>query len=99
MIRHTKHSLERCIYKYNLDPEVVLAAVNKVEDIIREYRTFEVKVILRRYKYRVYPTPGDSGDYLIAAIDPNRRTIKTVTLRRQEQLDGEVYPIVDGSML
>lgn len=94
MIHHTIHSLQRC-KEYGISQTAVFKAINGLENEIQKCgNVFEVKVVLQRFNRTVSNKFG-RGEYLIAAIDPNRLKIKTVMLRRQSQLDNEVYPIIE----
>jgi hypothetical protein len=85
MINHTIHSVDQCRER-GYDPQEVLERVNQHAAKIERSNAGEVIVIVKRFKARITLTNGDSGDVVVAFIDPLNRTIKTVTMQRWGQV-------------
>lgn len=89
MIRHTTHSLGQCKER-GINPDVALNRVLEVQGKVLKSSAPEVVVVLHKSAKRVYFSNGDCGDVIVACIDPQRQTIKTITWQRREQVYGKI---------
>lgn len=64
----------------------VLAAIASKLNLIEKVRFYEVRVVVKRLPHCVTCDDGSNGDIVLACLDPQRKTIKTVMLQRSEQV-------------
>lgn len=86
-IRLTRHAKDQ-IQARGFDAREVLDTVNQHAYQIERSGAFEVRVIVRRFHGYVCTAPdGSTGDNIVACIDPQRRTIKTVMYQHSWQIE------------
>lgn len=102
MIRHTAHSQQKVqiLGKYVTEAEV-LAKVNQYADAIEQAQAIsEITIIIKKFDQTIkVEGVGENyegtGQYICAHVDPRRRTIKTVTLRRKAQVERKLAEMKD----
>ncbi len=84
-IRLSRHAKEQCDARGIASTEEVEAAVKKAAAKIGKSNTWEVRVVVKQFSNKVSLPDGSNGNLVIACVDPQSGTVKTVMLQRESQ--------------
>jgi hypothetical protein len=90
VIRMSKHANEQCESR-GFDPNEVSAVVNGKGERIQKSKSWEVRVIVKVFRAILHLPDGSNGDCVVACVDPESRTVKTVMLQRRTQVEHKKH--------
>lgn len=85
MFRHTLHSKAQIEKRGIISEGEVLKVIESKYSEIMRVNHFEVKVVVKRLNRVLTCEDGSNGDLIVACLDPQRQTIKTVMLQNSWQ--------------
>lgn len=86
MYKITYHARQQILSRGVTSEAEVLSTIASKLNEIENVRFFEVRVVVKYLGKSVMCSDGSNGDVVLACLDPQRKTIKTVMLQRQSQL-------------